>query len=71
MNWTLGLHADVKNHRFVANPSGDPRDTRRSEEVEITDLKRSGRQGEYRRLGVYVRGVVHVYHCPLGRIARG
>ena len=71
INWTLGFDADIKDHGFVANPSGDPRDTRRGEEVEIKNPKWPRRQSENRRLGVYVRGIVHVYHRTLGRIARG
>ena len=63
-----GLDADVKNHGFIADRSGNPRDTRRSEEIEITDLKRSRGQGEHGGLGVYVRGVVNVYDGTLGRI---
>ena len=61
----LGFDADVKDHGFAANPSGNPRDTRRGQEIEITDLKRPRRQGEDRRLGVYVRGVVNVYDRTL------
>lgn len=69
--WTLGLDPNVKYHGFVANPCGNSRDTRSGEKVEIPDLKWPRRQSEYRRLGVYVRGVVHVYHRPLGRAVRG
>lgn len=71
INWTLGFDADIKDHGFVANPSGDPRDTRRGEEVEIPGLKRPRRQIECRGLCVYVRSVVHMYHRTLGRTACG
>ena len=67
----LGLDPDVEDHGLVTNPSGNPRDTRGGKEVEITDLKRPRRQIEHRGLGVYVRGIVHVYHRTLGRIVCG
>lgn len=71
MNCSLGFDPDVKDDGFVANPSGNPRDTRRGKEVEIVDPKRPRREIEYRGLRVYVRGVVHVYHRTLGRVIRG
>jgi hypothetical protein len=67
----LGVDADVKDHGFVANRSGNPRDTRRGEEIEIADLKRPRRQGEHRGLSVYVRSVVNVYDGAVGRIIGG
>ena len=66
----LGLDADVKDHGFAADRSGNPRDARRGEEIEITDLKGPGRQSEHGGLGVYVCGVVYVYEGTVGRIVR-
>lgn len=71
MNWTLRLYPDVKDHGFVANPSGNSRDTRHGEEIKVADPKWPRRQSEHRGLGVYVRSVVYVYDRALGRVARG
>jgi hypothetical protein len=68
---TLGLDPDVEDHGFVTDRSGNLRDTRCGKEVEITDLKWPRRQVEYRGLGVYIGGVVHVYDRTLGRVSRG